>query len=104
MNKTIKKAETRSSLPLKISNAQTSHDDLFPTIIKALGGDYKQFGTPIDEIEENSTRKRYHYNTLFNDEGKESVLKEYVIEGDARDMNNYKLTGNEWEIKHSIYN
>lgn len=98
----VKEAGADTSAPLKTSNAQVSHDDLFPTIIKALGGDYKQFGESIDEIKENVNRKRYHYHTAI-EKTADTLLTEYVIEGDGRNIENYKATGQKWEVKHSLY-
>ncbi len=98
----IKPAKADTSAPLKISEAPVSHEDIFPYVIKMLGGDYSKFGTPIDEVPENAQRKRYHYNTETDKDQNETFLREYVIEGDGRDINNYKPTGNVKKIDYTL--
>ena len=98
----IKSAKADTTAPLKISDSPVSHEDVFPFIIKMLGGDYSKFGTPIDEVPETAQRKRYHYNTEIDKNQKETFLREYVIEGDGRDINNYKPTGNVKKIDYTL--
>lgn len=82
--------------PLKTSNAPVSHDDIFPTVIRALGGDYTKFGRCLDEIGENEDRTRYFY-WVFRDLDEPNILtyyhKEYAVTGDARDNANWHETG-----------
>lgn len=82
--------------PLKTSNAPVSHDDIFPTVIRALGGDYTKFGRCLDEIGENENRTRYFY-WVFRDLDEPNILtyyhKEYAVTGDARDNANWHETG-----------
>ena len=99
----VKEAGADSNAPIKTSTAPVSHEDLFATTISALGGSHQEFGTPVGQIAENSNRTRYHYNTELGSDGKETVMKEYAVEGDARDLNNYRFTGNQWKVNYSIY-
>lgn len=82
--------------PLKTSNAPVSHDDIFPTVIRALGGDYTKFGRCLDEIGENENRTRYFY-WVFRDLDEPNIRtyyhKEYAVTGDARDNANWHETG-----------
>ena len=82
--------------PFKTSNARVSHDDIFPTVIRALGGDYTKFGRCLDEIGENEDRTRYFY-WVFRDLDEPNILtyyhKEYAVTGDARDNANWHETG-----------
>ncbi len=99
----IKPAKADTQAPLKISEAPVSHEDLFPYVIKMLGGDYSKLGTPIDEVSETAQRKRYFYNTELDDNAKEAFLREYVVEKDGRDINNYVPTGDVKEVKYTMY-
>ncbi len=100
----VKEAGADNSKPIEISSAPVSQENIIPTIIKAIGGDPAKYGKALDEVSENDELKRYTYNTETDPEtGYETVMKEYVIEGDASDMNNYKYTGNEWEVISSMY-
>ncbi len=100
----VKEAGADNSKPIEISSAPVSQENIIPTIIKAIGGDSAKYGKALDEVSENDDVKRYTYNTEIDTEtGYETVMKEYVIEGDASDMNNYKFTGNEWEVISSMY-
>lgn len=82
--------------PLKTSEAPVSHDDIFPTVIRALGGDYTKYGRCIDEIGENEERTRYFY-WVFKDLDYPNMRtyyhKEYAITGDARNNDNWHETG-----------
>lgn len=99
----VKEAGADSEAPLKTSYAPVSQEDLFATVIKTLGGDYKKFGTPLNEILETDNRIRYHYNTEVDlSTGYETFLREYRIEGSAADINNYTATGNSWKVTSSI--
>lgn len=83
--------------PLKTSEAPVSHDDIFPTVVRALGGNYAKYGRCIDEIGENEERTRYFY-WVFKDLDYPNMRtyyhKEYAITGDARNNENWHDTGN----------
>lgn len=98
----VKEANADLSHPIKISQAQVSQEDYFATVIKALGGDYSMFGKPYDEVLESEVRTRNLYNIEINDKIEETLLREYVVVGDGRDLSNYKPTGNEWDVKYSM--
>lgn len=101
----VKEAGADTTKPIQISQAQVSHENIFPTIIKAIGNDHTKYGKALDEVSETETVKRYIYNTEVDDETRyETVMKEYLIEGDASDMNNYSATGREWNVNSTVYN
>jgi hypothetical protein len=99
----VKMAGTNSEEPVRVSAAPVCHEDLFATVIKGLGGDYSSYGKAIDEISETEERVRYHYNTVIDmEKNQEILLNEYEITGDARDINNYRITGKQWIIHYTV--
>ena len=98
----VKPAGTNYGETMKTSLAPVCHEDLFATIIESLGGDHSKYGRTIWEIGENEERERkYYHTTLFNDLDGEVALREYSITGDARDLENYHLTGKYWDVNYS---
>lgn len=98
----VKPAGTNDGETMKTSLAPVCHEDLFATIIESLGGDHSKYGRTIWEIGENEERERkYYHTTLFNDLDGEVALREYSITGDARDLENYHLTGKYWDVNYS---
>ena len=97
----VKMAGSDGAAPVREVTAPVCHEDLFPTVIKGLGGDYAAYGKAIDEISETEERVRYNYNTVL-EAGQEVRLDEYAIQGDARNIENYIPTGKQWEILHTI--
>ena len=56
------------------------------------------YTTPLDESYEGEDRPRYYIETISN--GKRDIfVREFVINGDANDMKNWSLTGNEWPVE-----
>jgi len=100
----VKYPDSDMSRPLTVSKAPITHDDLFATVIEGCGMDPTAYGRTIREIPENEQRERYYYYTAFSDrDGGEMVLREYLIEGDARDFKNWTDTGRYWDILYSPY-
>ena len=86
------------------SLAPASHMDIFPTVIKALGGEINDLseynlsfdGMPIDELKENTQRTRYFYVGLQDPEitDRQSCINvEFETKGDARNRDDWKETG-----------
>ncbi len=86
------------------SYAPASHMDIFPTVVKALGGNVKEFGEhaptfegfPLDEITENTKRTRYTYvgcqDPAVTDH--QSLMSvEFKTTGDARVREDWEETG-----------
>ena len=85
-----------------VSIAPVCHEDLFATILQAVGLDGSSFGRTVYEISEDETRERlYYYSALFTDPDGEIVLREYAVNGDARNLESYQPTGNYWDINYS---
>ena len=56
------------------------------------------YTTPLDELQPGQERPRYYIETLSNSK-RDIGVKEFVINGDASDMNNWSLTGNSWNVE-----
>ncbi|QKF07654.1 sulfatase-like hydrolase/transferase [Berryella wangjianweii] len=84
--------------PLKRSKAPVSHLDYPATILKALGVErYRDYGTPLDEVPESVERPRSYLMTTSDGTADRRIL-EFMIEGDALDFSNWRLTGRAWEV------
>ncbi|MCQ2751922.1 MAG: hypothetical protein MJ189_02335 [Coriobacteriales bacterium] len=81
---------------VKHSKIQTSHKDLFPQIIKMVGGQYAQYGTPIDEVAEGK-RDRYCFTTCGD--VPDTAYIECKVSGEATSLSAWSHTGRRWDIK-----
>lgn len=98
----VKPAGVGENTPFTVSDAPVSHADIFATVADAAGLDTEHYGTPIYDVPSDSDRVRYYYNSaLYSDDDGEVALREYEITGDARKFENWKLTGNYWDIDYS---
>lgn len=77
-----------------ISYDWVSHEDLFDVVTNTLETE-KSYNIPNHE-----TRIQYA-TTLRDDIDGEIALREYEITGNADEINNWKLTGNYWDINYS---
>lgn len=86
-----KPANSRGEIVINNSPQQLSN--IRPTVLKALGLDYSAYGTPFDEVAEDSQIKRYFYMSGANESGtmRECNLLTYRVLGDANDFSNWKL-------------
>ena len=78
------------------SAAPVSHADIFPTVVETLGGDGEFYGRVLDTIAEGEERERYYYWCRVNpiaSEYESHLQVEYAINGDARELSNWKETG-----------
>lgn len=75
---------------LKNSKAPVSFKNIPATILKESGINYTNYGTPLDEVKDDSTIVRNYYKTVMVD-GKEKELYSYEIKGDASDFKNWHL-------------
>ena len=87
--------------PMQISDAPVWHYDILAQTLKDMGVDQQtlsNYTTPLDESYEGEDRPRYYIETISN--GKQDIfVREFVINGDANDMKNWSLTGNEWPVE-----
>ena len=79
---------------MQVNHAPIQHCDIIPTMVKAIGGDASEFGTPVDEYNENETKLRacwehvddpnypYIKNAFEDREGANNVYHIYTYEGD----------------------
>lgn len=82
--------------PLRISDIPVSHAEIFPTIIKAVGGDSSKYGKTFEEITiEDAYSPRRYFMTISTPKQEYISLAEYSIVGNVADMSNWHLTGHE---------
>lgn len=100
----FKPSGNKAGMPFNTSLAPTSHMDIFPTVIKALGGNTDNLsqynlsfeGIPLDELTEDTQRTRYFYIGLQDPEivdRQSAISVEMSTQGDARNLSNWKETG-----------
>jgi arylsulfatase A-like enzyme len=84
--------------PCQISDALTGHMDLSATLVDAMGGDSSSWGTRIQDATD-EPRLRYFRSTSVEGENHTYTwIKEWQIDGDALDFDDWSLTGTEWPI------
>lgn len=95
----VKPAEdaAEASSPLKVSKVPTGHVDYPATVIGAVGGESGKYGPTVFEVED-GPRDRYYWITT-SDGRRDLAVKEYVINGDVLDFDDWQLTGNEIEFE-----
>ena len=92
------------SQPLRTDLAPVSQDEIFATVENALGVPVSGTGSgkTFADFREGDARERYYNHTyLHSHKSGEIALVEYLITGDARDIANWKQTGNWWDILYS---
>lgn len=98
----VKPAGKDKDAVCSVSNAPVCHEDLFQTVNDTYGISSEKYGSNIFAIEENASRERYYYYTsLYSDIDGEIALREYSVNGDARNFNNWVLTGRNWDVNYS---
>ena len=89
------KADDGGRQPLVKSDMPVSHEEIRPTVIEAMGGDYEKYGITFDKIDD-PDRVRY-FDALSNASGDGQYFIEYAITGPVSDLANWHATGNEWK-------
>lgn len=85
--------------PLAYSDVPITHGAFHPTVIDAIGGDTSAYGVPALEAQR-SDDPRYYYYTMHD--GKlDHYIMEYEINGPVSDFNNWRPTGERWDVKMS---
>lgn len=87
---------------LQWSSAPVCTDNIPATIIKSVGGDYTNYGTPLDEISEDDEITRYYYKCVCDESQTEIEICKYEVIGNAADFKNWKLIKRE-NIEHPFY-
>ena len=91
-----------SSRPIETSDAPVCHDDLFATVLEQFDIDSASYPPALYTHKEGEERERIYYYTAQRSWGDgEVALREYSIRGDAADLSNWALTGNDWDILYS---
>ena len=100
----VKYAGCDQSQPMRIDESPVAHEDIFATVEKALGVPVTGTGSgkSLDEYTENEQRERFYYHSAFrSDMEGEVALREYLIDGDAEQLDNWHITGQWWPILYS---
>ena len=90
--------------PMQVSDAPVWHYDIFAQTLKDMGADQQMlsnYTTPLDESYEGEDRPRYYLETI-SENNHDAELREFVINGDATNFNNWSLTGNTWRLMPKI--
>ena len=101
----VKYAGSDLSKPLQINKAPVCHDDLFAVVEQGLSlpATSSGSGKALEDFAEGENRDRFYYFIAYREgNAAEIVLREYLIDGDAADLANYHLTGNNWDIRYSV--
>lgn len=88
-----------------ISNAPVSQADIRATIFSEIDDKMRQFGSSMFDIPENAEReRRYLYYTWDDSWDKEYLpdMTEYIIEGVASDLNQYRPTGKTYTSEGNV--
>ncbi len=93
-----------ANTPLVKSSAPVSHKNIPATILKAMNvQNYSEFGTPLDEVDENAEITRYFYKSVMDKEiTHEAKIYKYEIVGDANDFKNWKII-EEYDVVDYFY-
>ncbi len=86
--------------PMQISDAPVWHYDILAQTLEDMGADQQtlsNYTTPLDESYEGEVRPRYYLETI-SENNHDAELREFVINGNATNFNNWSLTGNIWRL------
>ena len=86
--------------PMQVSDAPVWHYDILAQTLKDMGADQQtlsNYTTPLDESYEGEARPRYYLETI-TENNHDAELREFVIDGDATNFDNWSLTGNTWRL------
>ena len=102
----VKPAMNEGEQPAPVfNNAPVGHEDLFATIIEAMGSDGSPYGSTLAQIEERygtdpSQRTRETYMAAANDGfTKITDLYLFTVKGDARNWDNWTYTDTTWHVE-----
>ena len=91
--------------PPAFSDAPVGHEDLFATILDAMGANGGQFGATLSEIEarygdDPASRTRETYTAAAN-EGFTTITDLFLfsVQGDAKDWDSWTYTGTTWHVE-----
>lgn len=98
----IVKPAGKSGEAVKISDAPVSHTDFIPTVLDGFSLNEPENGRPFYDIAQGERRERfYYYTALYSEEEGEVELREYSVDGDAREKDSYHFTGKKWDVMYS---
>ena len=101
----VKYANSDLSQPLREDKAPVSQDELFATVEQALSAASSGLGNgkTFKDFTEGEARERFYDFVAYREHlAGEIAVREYLIDGDAKDIANYHLTGNWWDVLYSV--
>ena len=86
-----------------VSDVMVSASDLFATVYDGLGLDPAPYGTPIYELPAGERTRYLYYTALYHDRYGEIARMTYRVTGDCRYAENYRWTGEYYDIVRSYF-
>ena len=93
------------SVPLQENKAPVSQDEIFATVEQSFSAPVSGIGSgkTFTDFTEGEARERWYDFIAYRDHlAGEIAVREYLIDGDAENIENYHLTGNWWDVKYSV--
>ena len=84
-----------------VSSVKVSASDLFATVYDGLGLDPAAYGTPIYDLAEGDRPRTLYYTALYHHTSGEIARLTYSVDGDCRDLDSYRWTGEYYDINYS---
>ena len=92
-----------SEQPFTWSSAQVSNANVAATVLKAAGADYGDYGTPLDDITEDTDVSRVFYRTVLSQSSwADTAVQKYEVTGDSTEISNWKLLDT-YKVKYRFY-
>lgn len=89
-----------AAAPLEFSDVPVSHQDFQSTVLQAMGASddvVAAYGTSILDLDD-SPRVRYYLTSRWlTYDNHQEIFDEYEIDGNALDLDNWRLTGRSWK-------
>ena len=101
----VKYAGADLSKPLEENRAPVSHDELIATVEQALAAEPSGLGSgkTFKDFTEGEARNRYYDFIAYREHvAGEIAVREYLIDGDAENIENYHLTGKWRDVLYSV--
>lgn len=90
----------QASRPVRFSTTPTGHLDVPATILGGMGADASGYGgMSVFDVPADERTRTYNATSVIEPKHEYAAIKQWKIEGDSRDWNNWSKTGKEWPIE-----